>query len=82
LALAKPLFFVFLIIKRYNREKVFRGEFMYVVCNDHLETAIEDFVETYEQSPDIYELDKVSFKDWASPNNCEYCNKAPRFLVL
>ncbi len=40
---------------------------MYVVCNEHLEEAIEEFVEIFEQPPDIYELEKVSFTDWASP---------------
>ncbi|OHW61641.1 hypothetical protein EUAN_19610 [Andreesenia angusta] len=55
---------------------------MYVVCNEHLELAIEEFVETYGQSPDVYELDKVSFTDWASPKSCEYCSNPPRFLVV
>ena len=27
------------------------SDYMYVVCNKHLENAIEDFVETYEQPP-------------------------------
>ncbi|WP_352404809.1 MULTISPECIES: CxxH/CxxC protein [Sporanaerobacter] len=55
---------------------------MYVVCNEHLEKAIEDFVEIYEQSPDIYELDKTSFTDWTSPHTCDYCDKAPKYLVV
>lgn len=55
---------------------------MYVVCDDHLEDAIEEFVEVYEQPPDIYELEKVSFTDWASPHKCNYCNKLPRYLVV
>lgn len=55
---------------------------MYVVCNEHLENAIEEFVETYEQSPDIYELEKVSFTDWASPHSCNYCERPPRYLVV
>lgn len=55
---------------------------MYVVCNEHLENAIEEFVETYEQSPDIYELEKVSFTDWASPHHCNYCVRIPKYLVV
>ena len=55
---------------------------MYVVCNEHLEDAIEEFVEVYEQSPDIYELEKVSFTDWASPHSCNFCEKMPKYLVL
>jgi len=55
---------------------------MYVVCNEHLEDAIEEFVETFEQSPDIYELEEVSFTDWASPHTCHYCERPPKYLVL
>lgn len=55
---------------------------MYVVCNEHLEDAIEEFVETFEQPPDIYELEEVSFTDWASPHNCHYCERPPKYLVL
>ncbi|AFS79819.1 CxxH/CxxC protein, BA_5709 family [Gottschalkia acidurici 9a] len=55
---------------------------MYVVCNEHLEDALDEFVDDYEQSPDIYELDKVSFTDWSSPHKCDYCNDPPRFLVV
>ena len=55
---------------------------MYVVCNDHLEDAIEDFIETFEQPPDIYELGEVSFTDWTSPHSCHYCEHPPRYLVV
>jgi len=55
---------------------------MYVVCNEHLDVAIEEFVETYEQPPDIYEIEKISFTDWTSPHTCEFCDKVPRFLVV
>ena len=57
-------------------------DIMYVVCNEHLEDAIEEFVEVFEQPPDIYELEKVSFTDWASPHNCNYCERPPKYLVL
>ncbi|GFN37149.1 CxxH/CxxC protein [Tepidimicrobium xylanilyticum] len=55
---------------------------MYVVCNEHLENAIDDFIEIYEQPPDIYELEKVTFTDWASPRNCNYCGNLPKYLVV
>ena len=55
---------------------------MYVVCNDHLEDAIEDFIETFEQPPDIYEVGEVSFTDWTSPHSCHYCEHPPRYLVV
>lgn len=55
---------------------------MYVVCREHLDDAIEEFVEVYEQPPDLYELDKVTFTDWTQPSRCSFCNKPPRYLVV
>ncbi len=55
---------------------------MYVVCEKHLEEAIEEFVEIYEMPPDIYFLEKVSFTDWTSPNHCDKCDMPPRYLVV
>ena len=55
---------------------------MYVVCNKHLEDAIEEFVETYEQPPDLYELEAVSFTDWMAPSTCNFCDHRPKYLVV
>ena len=55
---------------------------MYVVCNEHLDIAIEEFIEIYEQPPDIYLLDKISFTDWTSPNTCDHCDNAPKYLIV
>lgn len=55
---------------------------MYVVCEDHLHEAIDEFVEVYEQCPDIYRLDQVSFTDWSSPHNCDMCADPPKYLVV
>lgn len=55
---------------------------MFVVCREHLDDAIEEFVDVYEQPPDLYELDSVSFTDWAQPNYCSFCSKPPKYLVV
>jgi len=55
---------------------------MYVTCNKHLEEGIEDFVEVYEQPPDLYELEKVSFTEWVAPKTCDYCDRIPKYLVV
>lgn len=55
---------------------------MYTVCNDHLTEAIDEFVEVYEQPPDIYELEKIYFTDWTTPNTCDFCDKKPKYLVV
>ncbi len=55
---------------------------MYVVCERHLEKAIDEFVETYEMPPDIYLLDQVSFTSWAAPAECDFCTTHPVYLVV
>ena len=55
---------------------------MYVVCEKHLEDAIEEFVEVYEQPPDIYKLGEVSFTNWLAPHKCDFCDEPPKYLVV
>lgn len=58
------------------------SERMYVTCNKHLEQAIDDFVQVYEQPPDLYELEKVSFTEWITPKTCDYCDHIPIYLIV
>ncbi|MBO8168588.1 MAG: CxxH/CxxC protein [Thermoanaerobacteraceae bacterium] len=55
---------------------------MYVVCAEHLDRAIDEFVEVYESPPDLYILDEVSFTDWITPSTCDFCDRAPHYLVV
>ena len=55
---------------------------MYVVCIEHLEQAIDEFVDVSEAPPDLYELDNVSLTDWSTPSHCTFCDRAPRYLVV
>jgi CxxH/CxxC protein (TIGR04129 family) len=55
---------------------------MYVVCIEHIELAIDRFVDEYEEAPDLIDLEKVKFKSWEPPACCEECNEAARFLVV
>lgn len=55
---------------------------MYVVCTEHLPNAIDEFIEVYEQPPDLYELDKVTFTEWTSPHTCDFCGHLPKYLVV
>jgi CxxH/CxxC protein (TIGR04129 family) len=55
---------------------------MYVVCKDHLELAIDQFVDEYEDAPDIVDLQVVKFSAWEPPTHCERCAEAARFLVV
>ncbi|TCP52553.1 CxxH/CxxC protein (TIGR04129 family) [Tumebacillus sp. BK434] len=56
---------------------------MYVVCKEHVEMALDDFVEEYEgQAPDVHKLDDLSFTAWQAPAKCEYCDQHPKYLVV
>jgi len=56
--------------------------FLYVVCEEHLERALDEFVEIYEACPDVHILEKVSFTDWEAPCSCDFCSKSPQYLVV
>jgi len=55
---------------------------MYVVCKDHVEIAIDEFVDAYEEAPDIVDLEKTHFANWEPPTHCEHCQASARFLVV
>ncbi|OXM84557.1 CxxH/CxxC protein [Paenibacillus rigui] len=55
---------------------------MYVVCKDHLELAIDQFVDEYEDAPDIVDLEETRFPAWEPPAHCERCQEKARFLVV
>ncbi|MCU6791937.1 MULTISPECIES: CxxH/CxxC protein [Paenibacillus] len=55
---------------------------MFVVCKEHLELAIDQFVDEYEDAPDIVDIQEVSFTAWKPPVHCERCAEQARFLVV
>lgn len=55
---------------------------MFVVCIDHLEDAIDQFIDEYEEAPDVYKLKDVRFTAWENPAHCEYCQQYPTYLVV
>jgi CxxH/CxxC protein (TIGR04129 family) len=55
---------------------------VYIVCAEHLEEALDNFVETYDAPPDVHLLEEVSFTAWTAPAVCEYCKNTPKYLVI
>lgn len=56
---------------------------MYVVCKEHVEDALDDFLVEYEeQAPDVHALTDVSFTAWQAPAKCEYCEREPKYLIV
>lgn len=57
---------------------------MFVVCKEHLELAIDRFVDEYEDAPDVVDVEKTHFKNWNPPPTCEEkgCACQAQFLVV
>lgn len=55
---------------------------MFVVCKDHVELAIDMFVDEYEDAPDIVDLKETEFSDWDPPVLCAHCDQPAKFLVV
>jgi CxxH/CxxC protein (TIGR04129 family) len=55
---------------------------MHIVCKDHLELAIDRFVDEYEDAPDVVDLREVRFSAWEPPAHCQECQQDSRFLVV
>lgn len=58
-------------------------ESVYVVCKEHVEIALDEFVDEYEgQAPDVYNLKEISFTAWNAPAKCEFCDQNPKYLIV
>lgn len=55
---------------------------MYVVCKEHLELALDRFVDEYEDAPDVVDLRSATFTAWEAPTTCEECGHAAEYLVV
>ncbi|WP_166245867.1 CxxH/CxxC protein [Paenibacillus turpanensis] len=55
---------------------------MYCVCKEHLEIAIDEFVDEYEEAPDVVDLGETQFSAWTPPEHCQECLKKAQFLVV
>jgi len=57
---------------------------MYVVCKEHLELALDRFVDEYEDAPDVVDVEETHFKNWNPPRTCDEkgCEGKAQFLVV
>lgn len=55
---------------------------MYCVCKEHVELAIDMFVDEYEDAPDIVDLSSQNFTGWEPPATCDMCGDAASYLVV
>ncbi|WP_082034132.1 CxxH/CxxC protein [Cohnella kolymensis] len=55
---------------------------MYCVCREHVELAIDKFVDEYEDAPDLVDLHTTTFSAWEPPAHCDLCGKPAEVLVV
>jgi CxxH/CxxC protein (TIGR04129 family) len=55
---------------------------MYCVCKEHVELAIDRFVDEYEDAPDLVDLKTTAFAGWEPPATCDLCERPPEILVV
>jgi len=55
---------------------------MYCVCKEHVELAIDKFVDEYEDAPDIVDLNTTAFTEWTAPESCDLCGRKAEYLVV
>ncbi|WCK54495.1 CxxH/CxxC protein [Aneurinibacillus sp. Ricciae_BoGa-3] len=58
------------------------GENVEVCCEEHMEVALEDFIDEFEAAPDVYMLKNVTFTAWKAPEHCAYCTNKPKYIVV
>ncbi|GGN95067.1 CxxH/CxxC protein [Saccharibacillus kuerlensis] len=55
---------------------------MYCVCKQHIENALEQFLDEYEEAPDLVNLKETEFSDWDPPVQCAHCEAPAEVLVV
>ncbi|MCR3920977.1 MAG: CxxH/CxxC protein [Firmicutes bacterium] len=53
---------------------------MYVACQEHIDHAIEAYIDKFERSPDLYLLDRIDIGE-TKPERCHFCERTPVYLV-
>jgi len=74
--------FLSLAASRIRWIKELSHHLMYVVCEEHLELAIDRFVDEYEDAPDVVDLTSTTFSAWEAPETCEQCGRPAHYLVV
>ena len=55
----------------------------FIVCDEeHIEVALDEFVDEFEEAPDVVLVDKEEFTSWKAPVECRYCGQKPRYLLV
>jgi CxxH/CxxC protein (TIGR04129 family) len=58
-------------------------DYRLAVCQEHLELAIDLFVDDYEVAPDVMNIQGAAdrFPGWPVPATCARCSEHPEFVI-
>lgn len=68
-----------------KKEYLANGGDRFIACAaDQLEVALDDFVDEYEEAPDVYKIDEVKqeLADWEAPHTCRYSKQPPVYILV
>lgn len=51
-------------------------------CDEHLDMVIDDYINDYEESPDIYSVDDEDLEQELKVKKCKYCNEKAKYSIL
>ncbi|BAU26304.1 CxxH/CxxC protein (TIGR04129 family) [Aneurinibacillus soli] len=55
----------------------------FIVCDEeHMEIALDEFVDEFEEAPDVVLLEQEVFDSWNKPVSCRYCGQKPKYLLV
>jgi|GEM_PF-138798 len=54
---------------------------MFCVCREHVELAIDKFVDRYEDAPDLIDAKAAAQAGGQLPDRCEWCERPAEILV-
>ncbi len=57
------------------------NELMLLVCEDHLELAIDIIVDDYEKAPELLTLEQAGLANEKSPQKCTRCEALAKYVV-
>ncbi len=54
---------------------------MLVVCEEHLEIALDVIVDDYEKAPELLTMEQAGLAEEQPARTCEYCQQPARYTV-
>lgn len=54
---------------------------MFLACNDHLDLAIDEFTEKYQEPPDLFLVTQIKNQVFLGDTKCSFCGEEAVYVV-